>query len=377
MTAPIGYFVHHQGRGHAERAAAIAAALPPDRPITFFTARADIFPALPAQARVVTIPSLFEAPATAPAAFATVRTPDTLHCAPLGWSTITRAVATIASWFETARPGLFVTDVSAELAQLARIASIPHVAVLQHGDRADVGHMAAYEGAVGILAPYHASLEQPGRPDWMTAKTHYAPGVGIDARTPDRAAARTALGLPLDVSIVLAVGGGGGSGTPATPLTLGARAEPDSLWISIGDVQQEWHATPPDNLRHMGWVSDPEQWIAAADRVVSSAGNTTVHMIAAAGRPWIVVPEWRYFDEQLWKARMLGAAGAAVVLDHWPSHVGAWRDAWAAAMVCDLARQRTLVDPDAATAAAAWLDDLARWRDTAPAAPMLVAEAIA
>lgn len=377
MTAPIGYFVHHQGRGHAERAAAIAAALTPSRPIAFFTARPDIFPALPAHAEVIAIPSLFEPPATAPQGFAQDRTPDTLHCAPLGWQTITHAVATIAAWFDSARPGLFVTDVSAELAQLARIASVPHVSVLQHGDRADPGHMAAYESAVGILAPYDASLEQPGRPAWMTAKTHYAPGVGIDARTPDRSEARAALGLPADAEIVLAVGGGGGSGTPATPLTLGARAEPDSLWISIGEVQQEWHATPPDNLRHMGWVADPEQWIAAANRVVSSAGNTTVHMIAAAGRPWIIVPEWRYFDEQLWKARMLGTAGAAIMLDHWPSHAGAWRDAWAAASACDLSHQRRLIDPEAATNAAAWLDRLAGWQDSAPTADMIVAERIA
>ncbi|MFD1786140.1 hypothetical protein ACFSC3_01005 [Sphingomonas floccifaciens] len=377
MTAPIGYFVHHQGRGHAERAAAIAAALPPDRPITLFTARADIFPALPPQARVVTIPSLFEPPAAPPVGFAKDRTPDTLHCAPLGWSTITEAVATIAAWFDSARPALFVTDVSAELGQLARIASVPHVAVLQHGDRADPGHMAAYEGAIGILAPYHPSLEQPGRPDWMTAKTHYAPGVGIDADMPDRATARAVLGLPADAEIVLAVGGGGGGGTPVTPLTLGARAEPDSLWITIGEVQHDWHATPPANLRHMGWVANPEHWIAAADRIVSSAGNTTVHMIAAAGRPWIVVPEWRYFDEQLWKARMLGAASAAVTLDHWPSHGLAWRHAWQAARACDPTRQRDLVDPDAAAGAAAWLDRLARWRDVEPAASILVAEPIA
>ena len=377
MTAPIGYFVHHQGRGHAERAAAIAAALPPDRPIVLFTARADIFPALPAQARVVTIPSLFEPPVAPPAGFPHDRTPETLHCAPLGWETITQAVATIAAWFDTARPALFVTDVSAELAQLARIASVPHVAVLQHGDRADQGHMAAYEGAVGILAPYHESLEQPGRPAWMTAKTHYAPGVGIDAALPERATARALLGLPADAEIVLAIGGGGGTGTPATPLTLGARAEPDSLWITIGEVQHEWHATPPANLRHMGWVANPDQWIAAADRIVSSAGNTTVHLIAAAARPWVVVPEWRYFDEQVWKARMLGAAGAAVTLDHWPSHAGAWQAAWQAARACDPARQRALVDPQAADGVAAWLEGLARWRDAAPTTSILVSERIA
>jgi len=359
MMRPIGYFVHHQGRGHAERAAAIANAIPADRPVVLFSARADIFPPLATHVSVRTIPSLFEATGEEALALANVQTPATMHCAPLGWPSITRAIATLTQWFDTARPALFVTDVSAELAQLARIASIPCVSVLQHGARDDPGHRAAYESALGILAPYAPAIEQPGRPAWMLAKTHYAPGVGVDIETPDRTAARALLGLPQDAEIVVVVAGGGGSGTPATPLTLGARAEPDALWLTIGAVEQEWHATAPGNLRHLGWVDTPAAYIAAADRVVSSAGNTTVHMIAAIGRPWIVVPEWRYFDEQLWKARMLDAAGAAVTLDHWPSHAGAWAEAWARAATLDLARQHALRATHAARDAAAWLCGLA------------------
>jgi hypothetical protein len=282
VTRPIGYFVHHQGRGHAERAAAIVNALPATRPVTLFCARDDIFPRLGPQVEICRIPSLFEAPADAAPALANARTPSTLHCAPLGWASITHAVAVIATWFDTARPALFVTDVSAELAQLARIASVPCVSVLQHGQRNDPGHMAAYESAIGILAPYAPVLEQPGRPAWMTAKTHYAPGLGIDATPRDRLEARAMLGLAPDAQIVVVLAGGGGSGTPGTPLTLGARAEPDTVWLTIGAVERDWHATEPGNLHHRGWVDCPDLYIAAADRIVSSAGNTTVHMIAAA-----------------------------------------------------------------------------------------------
>lgn len=366
MMRPIGYFVHHQGRGHAERAAAIVNALPADRPVVLFSARADIFPPLAANVTVRTIPSLFEAVGDEPAGLANAPTPASLHCAPLGWKSITHAVAVIASWFDTAQPALFITDVSAELAQLARIASVPCISVLQHGDRGDPGHLAAYESALGILAPYAPSLEQPGRPAWMLAKTHYAPGVGVEIDAIGRDAARTALGLPLDAEIVVVIAGGGGSGTPATPLTLGARAEPNVLWLTIGSVEHEWHATAPGNLRHLGWVDTPALYIAAADRVVSSAGNTTVHMIAAVGRPWIVVPEWRYFDEQLWKARMLDQAGAAIMLDHWPSHGGAWTQAWARAASLDLSRQRALYDANAARDVAAWLSRVgdAAWTPT-------------
>ncbi|WP_338501501.1 hypothetical protein V6R86_01735 [Sphingomonas kaistensis] len=377
MRNAIGYFVHHQGRGHAERAAALVHALGPDTPVTLFSAREDIFPPLPAWARVERLPSLFEAEGPVPGGLAAARTPPTLHCAPLGWSQITEAVARLANWFNHARPALFISDVSAELAQLARIASIPCVPVLQHGDRDDPGHMAAYEGAVGILAPYAAALEQPGRPQWMRDMIFHAGGLGVQPAVTSKAEARAALGIDPHVDLVLVIAGGGGEGTPAPPLSLGARAEPDSLWVTIGSVAQAWHDTPPGNLQHKGWVDDADRWVAAADRVVSSTGNTTVHTVAAAGRPWIVIPEWRYFDEQRWKARMLGEAGAAVFADGWPASAAAWEALWRQAKALDLDRQKALVDPNAAEKTAAWLRDLiARsWGSAPRAAPQLQAVA--
>lgn len=375
---PIGYFVHHQGRGHAERAAAIVNALPSEQPVTLFCARDNIFPALASHVEIVTIPSLFEPTVPAPTGMGDVRTPPSLHCAPLGWEGITRAVSIIARWFDEAQPALFITDVSAELAQLARIASVPCVTVLQHGDRADAGHMAAYESAIGILAPYARILEQPGRPEWMLRRTHHAGGLGVDTATPTRADARALLGLAQEADIVLVLGGGGGDGLPVPPLTLGARGEPDSLWFTIGSVAHAWHETAPPNLVHRGWVDNPADWIAAADRIVSSAGNTTVHMIAAAGRPWIVIPEWRYFDEQHWKAVMLEAAGAAVKCDRWPASVDGWRTAWDRTTTLDPSRQALLVEPGAARGVADWIDGLigqfwgdARWR----VSPLLIEEA--
>ncbi len=359
---PVGFFVHHQGRGHAERVAALSAELVDRRPVTFFCAKPDVFPPLDPRVEVVTIPSLFEPTGAEPVRMAAHPTPEHLHCAPLGWRGIRRAVASIADWFERADAALFVTDVSAELGQLARIASVPHVAVLQHGVRGDAGHMSSYLSAVGLLAPYARSLEQPERASWMRDKTHYAPGIGISldpAARVDQDTARARLGLDPAHDIVLVVAGGGGRGTPTAPLTVGARAEPQAHWITIGTIASEWHETPPANLSHKGWVDAPEVWIAAADRVVSSCGNTTVHMVAAAGRPWVVVPEWRYFDEQNRKAQALGDAGLAAVSLTWPSHAGAWAALWAAAARLDLSAQRKLVDADAAVRAAAWLDGLA------------------
>ena len=143
-------------------------------------------------------------------------------------------------------------------------------------------------------------------------------------------------------------------------MTLGARDDEEALWITIGNITSEWHETPPGNLSHKGWVDNPGDWIAAADGIVSSCGNTTVHMVAAAGKPWIVVPEWRYFDEQLCKADGLERAGLAAVSRMWPSHVNSWRKLWDAASRLDHDAQQALVEPTAARDTAEWLDGLIR-----------------
>jgi hypothetical protein len=373
---PVGYFVHHQGRGHAERAAAIANALVAERPVALFSARSDIFRGLDSSVEVIELPSLFEPGGEEAPMMAAFPAPSTVHCAPLGWPGIRQATASIASWFGKADPALFVTDVSAELGQFARLCSVPHVAVMQHGERNDPGHMAAYESAVGLLAPYASALEQSDRPQWMKDKTHYAPGVGIDLPAmPIRDAARARLGLPLDREIVCVVGGAGGAGTPSAPLTLGARDDAQSLWFTIGEVRSEWHETPPGNLVHKGWVDNPVDWIAAADRIVSSCGNTTVHTVLAAGKPWIVVPEWRYFDEQVCKAEVLDREGLAAVSRTWPSHAQAWRRLWEAAARLEPRDQARFVEARAADDAADWLDRLASglWGETQETAPARVA----
>ena len=370
---PFGYFVHHQGRGHAVRCAAILHALPKDRPVTVFSARSDIFPDLPSNAEVIEIPSLFEPPGPMPPALDALPTPHTTHCTPVGWPTIADAVATITGWFAAARPALFVVDVSAEIAQLARIASIPTVKVLQHGDRSDAGHRAAYEGCVGLLAPWAESLARPDMPRWMRDKTFFAGGLGAKSHDADRAKARRSLGLPAEGHIAVVVSGGGGTGFPSAPLTMAARARSDTLWVTLGRIMSEWHETPPGNLRHEGWVDDPETWIAAADVVVSSTGNTTVQTIASIRRPWIVIPEWRYFDEQLCKADRLGATGAAAVSRTWPATPGHWNALLDEADSLDLSAQAALVDGKAAPAVAEWLERTAADLWAMPEPPLLEA----
>ncbi len=356
---PLGWFVHHQGRGHAERTLDLLGALPPTRPVTVFCAKAALFAEAPAHVEVVAIPSLFE-PAGGEAPIDVVPQPDTVHCAPLGWPGIREAMGRMAEWMRVADPALIVCDVSAEVAQLARLLSVPHVVALQHGDRTDPGHRAALDGAAGVLAPFHPSLAQPDwDPAWL-ARTHFAPGLGVRVEMPTRPAARARLGVGEGEELVVVVSGAGGSGFRTAPLGVGARATPRARWIVIGAAAEDWHATPHGNLEFIGWVENPADFIAAADLVVASTGNTTCAMILAAARPWIAVPEWRYFDEQVEKARALARAGVAHHEPHPPSSAQAWRRAIAAARDRhDPARQRACISADSAEQAARWLDDLA------------------
>ncbi len=357
---PFGYFVHHQGRGHAERCAALAHALPADRPLVVFCARNDIFPALPAQVRVVVVPSLFEPRGDEATGMDHLPTPSTLHCAPLGWPAIRRTMAAIVGWFDAADPALMICDVSAEIAQLARICSVPHVAVLQHGDRGDAGHRAAYDGAAGLLAPFHAGLAQPDWDPALRARTCFAGGLGIDTRVVEREVARRRIGAAAGEDIVLVMSGGGGGGFAQAPLGVGARSRPGSRWITIGPVERDWHATEPANLEHRGWVDDAAAYVAAADLVIASAGNTTCQQVLAAARPWLAVPQWRYFDEQHRKAEALAAAGVATVRPHLPSSAEAWRLALAETLAGHRPdAQRAMIEERPAERAGAWLERLA------------------
>ena len=136
---------------------------------------------------------------------------------------------------------------------------------------------------------------------------------------------------------------------------------PRARWVTIGRVRPDWHATEPANLTHLGWVDTAPDWIAAADLVVASTGNTTVQQVMAAGVPYLAVPEWRYFDEQVRKAECLAAAGLAHHLPSLPASAQGWRDAIAATRAThDPRAQRACTAADAADQAALWLDNLAR-----------------
>ncbi len=362
MTQPIGFFVHHQGRGHATRILAIIRHMPEAQPVTIFTANPALFScSLPDHITICAIPSLFERTDETPhnTFLHHQPTPDVMHCVPLGWPSITHAIAIITNWCDTVKPRLMVVDVSAEIALLCRIASIPAVKIRQHGDRLDAGHLAAYQSCVGLLAPFHEALEQPNMPEWLKAKTFYSSGMVPGGIKTSKAEARKKLGIDENKTMMLVMGGKGGEGTPYAPLTLAARCLPEYHIIVLGDVSEAWHATDSGNLQLVGWTDQSESYIAAADVVVASAGNNTVHEILRYGVPFICIPEWRYYDEQYCKATALHHAKAAIFVNRWPASPSCWHDVLVRAATLNPDTQMRLTDVYAGRSSAKYLLELA------------------
>ncbi|MCV0384281.1 MAG: glycosyl transferase [Erythrobacter sp.] len=354
---PLVFFAHHQGRGHANRIMAIAAHLPAERPLHVMTARPGQFDAMPREFTVTELPDMIGT-ASRSAALHDQPTPSVMHCVPLGVEETRQHMGAIAATLRALDPALFVIDVSAEIALLARIMSVPAVTIRMHGDRSDIGHLAGYEAGVGMLAPFDEQIEQADYPAWARDRTFYTGGL-CTTKDPvrPRDEARKALGLPLDKPVTLVIAGGGGSGTPYAPLTVAARAEPDALWLVAGPVHREGHETDFGNLRELGWIDNLTDYLCAADRVVASAGDNTVHEIARAAKPFLCIPEWRYFDEQQAKAAELARMGAAVHLPTWPASIPEWQKALARTDALDTSILAALHDPDAARRAADWLEN--------------------
>ncbi len=150
----IGYYVHHQGRGHLHRALCVArharapvtglSSLPrPDG----WTGEWIHLPRTPARRRR--------------------RRPHGPRTAALGAPPPRRTARQVGGrrrLDRTRRPALLVSDVSVEIAVLARLMGVPVVVSAMRGDRSDPAHRLAYDLADALLAPWPATLPEPGWP---------------------------------------------------------------------------------------------------------------------------------------------------------------------------------------------------------------------
>ncbi|WP_454886659.1 glycosyltransferase [Sphingomonas oryzagri] len=299
MTRPIGYYVHHHGDGHRQRAIAIAESS--RAPITLLgTGLAGRTGPVPA----IDLPDDRLGSADFDGRDGCER-PSSLHYAPIHHEGLRQRVAMISDWIARSRPALLVIDVSVEVAMLARLASVPTVYVRLSGRRFDRPHCDAFRGAAALLAPFHADLDAERTPSAIRRKTFYAPQI-VD----------TVADAPIDEHVVLGVVGRGGGPSDGAWWAAAARAVPDRIWRVIGPATVP--ADIPPNLELRGWVDNADAMIARAGIVVGAAGDGLVSAVLAHRRPFICIPENRPFGEQVAKAERLAALGAAIVTRRWP-----------------------------------------------------------
>ncbi len=295
----IAYYVHHHGSGHVNRALAIAGRL--RTPVVGLSTLAE-----PAgwPGRWVRLPD------DAEGAVSDVTAHGTLHWAPLRHKGFHDRMAMISASLADAR--VLVSDVSVEVALLARLHGVPVAIVAQPGDRTDRPHRIAYDAADRLLAPWPRRRAAGWPAAWSAKTVHMGSLSRFDSRSPLPATAHRD---------VLVLWGTGGVDVPAPAVRAAAAATPDWNWTIAGPLAVD----PLPNLTAMGWVPDPWPLLGAARVVVTHAGQNAVAEVAAARRAAVVIPQARPFDEQHATAAALAAAGIARVSPHWPEP-SAWPD---------------------------------------------------
>lgn len=321
----IGWYVHHQGRGHAHRATAVARHLPGVVGLSSLPAPTGWSPSW------VQLPRDDDGARDATAG-------GTLHWAPLDGSYPAR-MSTLAAWVGEHRPELVVVDTSVEVSLLLRLLGVPVLVVVGPGERTDRPHRAALDAASQLLAPWPSWVQQPG---WPTAWRQRVHAVGAFSRYDERSP------VAVEPGTVTVLWGDGGLAVTPEQLLAAVRACPDWRWTVLGGPPLP--AEP--NLRAPGWVDDPWPLLASAEVVITHAGQNALAEVAAARRPTVVLPQDRPHAEQKTTAEVLRDAGLATICDDWPSPA-CWPELLAQTVTRDGASWRRWNDGAGAERAAA------------------------
>jgi hypothetical protein len=317
----IGYYVHHVGHGHLSRATAIAAELADE-----VTGLSSLERPLSWRGDWVTLPRDNSLPASDPAppgSRAVERDIDAggrLHWVPLHDEGLRDRMARVAAWIAATRPTVIVSDVSVEIALLARLHGVPVVTIALPGSRDDEAHRLGFAVSSAIVSA------------WPAEAHGMLSGLDVDARAKHVAVGAISRFPPREDDVadaagvegserrprVLVLGGAAGGLRPETLHRARART-PDWDWDQVGGVGGRW-------------VDDPWPLIRHADVVVTHAGQNAIAEVAAARKPAVVVPEPRPHEEQSHTAAVLtDVRWPAIVVTHaehadWPALLSAALD---------------------------------------------------
>lgn len=341
----VGWYVHHQGAGHLHRFLAVREALGGDVVGLSSLPRPG---GVPAEGWVVLPGDVPDGPPDDPTAG------GTLHWAPRGVPGLRARTAAIAAWVDRAAPRALVVDVSAEVALLGRLLSLPTVLVAQRGRRTDPAHASAYAGASVVLAPWTAATHRDGDgpPPERTALCGAVSRFDGAPPPPDGCPAEA---CPDDVLLLV---GGGGHDLRAADVRAAAAVTPGVRWHVAGGLRV------PDapGVQDHGPTADVWALLHRCGVVVGTAGANVVAEVAAARRPLVLLPQRRPFGEQVRQAAVLDGAGLATALPAWPASA-AWPAILAAARARPVGRWAVHHDGRGAERMGAAVGAVAQGRD--------------
>jgi predicted glycosyltransferase len=324
----IGYYVHHRGLGHLNRALAIVDHL--DGPVTILSSAPR--PADYAGPWVSLPLDHGDRDSSEPSAN------GALHWAPLRSPGLAERMALISQWVAETAPAAVVVDVSVEVALLVRLHGVPVVTIAQPGDRTDYAHTLGYRAANAIVAMWPSGNNALDvAPDVLPrietvgamSRIPLAPAEGSASRRADR---------------IAVLGGHGTRGESALARVVrDARAAlPDHDWIVLDDADT---ATVTHALR-------------TSAVVFAHCGQNAIAEIAASRVPAVFVPEDRPHDEQRVQAAAFARGGhpATVVDGDLPRD---WAALLAQTAALDGARWAAWCDGGASARAATIIDRVA------------------
>ncbi|KAJ1684654.1 hypothetical protein LUZ63_020409 [Rhynchospora breviuscula] len=228
-----------------------------------------------------------------------------LHWAPLGHPGLRRRTARVSRWLDRSAPDLLVSDVSQEVALLARLHGTPVVSVLLPGERADPAHALGLEVSDEVVAMWPAAARgmSPALPVGVRPRVRCLGGLSrfpLADPPPVRRGARSALVL----------GGTGGGTVSGTGSETGTDA-PGRVAAALREAHPgwAWRTLGPES-----WSDDPYADLLRAEVVVTHAGQNALAEVAAARVPAIVVAADRPHGEQR-------ATAAALREARWPAVV--------------------------------------------------------
>ncbi len=292
----LGYYAHSHGSGHCNYANLFGRIF--GKSITIFTDRAHVFDS---DLEVVLLEN--EDPDGSEFDRDTYSEPRALHYAPVNISKITRRNQLLLHHIVEKNIALLIIDVSVEMAMLARVSSISYAYVRLHGDRNDLPHLNAYEGASFLLAYFPKELEPESTPPWIKKKTIY---LGFLSRFMfDNGETARPKEFRNDTRpILLHISGFGGTQSVDFSSLSGSYT---IYSIGPGRIQDR-----SSKVTHLGVVACTRAFIAHADAIVAACGSNTVAEILSLGKRFVAIPELRPYREQNHMAKILDTLGWAI-----------------------------------------------------------------